>query len=277
MARAAAWDFGVAGRLRAASGAIGAGAGVLDALAFAGLALLAFPFAGTALSAGSLAGFAFVLGLADAVALSDVALGAVFARGLVEFLITDEASFAIWALPLENITGNLAAMMPADDPHPADAPFFHAILRPHRSLTHRAFAVMMLVLAAVFFGISLLFWSMGAWPVVGFLGLDVALIYGAFHLNYRAARTVEEVAVSSTAVVVRRISPAGRARQWQFNPFFARLVVDRLADEGVTRIRLITRGDGVTIGAFLNPADRTSFAEAFAGALTDARRGRAVS
>jgi uncharacterized membrane protein len=168
-------------------------------------------------------------------------------------------------------------MKPADDSHPADAPFFHAILRPHRSLTHRAFAVMMLVLAAVFFGISLLFWSMGAWPVVGFLGLDVALIYGAFHLNYRAARTVEEVAVSSTAVVVRRISPAGRARQWQFNPFFARLVVDRLADEGVTRIRLITQADGVTIGAFLNPADRTSFAEAFAGALTDARRGRAVS
>lgn len=164
----------------------------------------------------------------------------------------------------------------ADDPFPADDPFFQATLRPHRSLERRAFAIMMLVLAVGFFGISVLFWSMGAWPVVGFLGLDVVLVYGAFHLSYRAGRTVEEVAVSSTCVMVRRISPAGRARQWRFNPFFARLVVDRLEDEGVTRIQLLTRGDGVTIGAFLNPTDRTSFANAFAAALTDARRGRAV-
>jgi uncharacterized membrane protein len=167
-------------------------------------------------------------------------------------------------------------MTPTDDPFPADDPFFHATLRPHRSLERRAFAIMMLVLAVGFFGISLLFWSMGAWPVVGFLGLDIALIYGAFHLNYRAGRTVEEVAVSTTSVVVRRISPAGRARQWRFNPFFARLDIDELADEGVTRIRLKTRTDAVTIGAFLNPADRTSFAKALAAALTDARRGRAV-
>lgn len=167
-------------------------------------------------------------------------------------------------------------MTPNDDPFPADTPFFHATLRPHRSLSHRAFAILMLVMAGAFCGIGVLFWSMGAWPVVGFLGLDVALVYGAFHLNYRAGRTVEEVAVSATSVVIRRISPAGRARLWRFNPYFARLVIDRLADEGVTRIRLKARNDAVIIGAFLNPADRTSFAEALSVALTDARSGRAV-
>jgi replicative DNA helicase len=103
-------------------------------------------------------------------------------------------------------------MTPTDDPFPADDPFFHATLRPHRSLAHRAFAIMMLAMATAFFGISVLFWWMGAWPVVGFLGLDVALVYGAFHLNSRSGRTVEEVSVSPSSVVVRRISQAVRAR-----------------------------------------------------------------
>ena len=34
---------------------------------------------------------------------------------------------------------------------------------------------------------------MGAWPVMGFFGLDVLLVYCAFKLNYRAGRLCEIV------------------------------------------------------------------------------------
>ena len=43
-----------------------------------------------------------------------------------------------------------------------------------------------------------MFLLIGAWPVFGFLGLDVLLIYIAFRANFRAARAYEEVTVTAT-------------------------------------------------------------------------------
>ena len=46
----------------------------------------------------------------------------------------------------------------------------------------------MAVLFLVSLGAGILFVSLGAWPVCGFFGLDVALVYLAFRLSYRSAR-----------------------------------------------------------------------------------------
>ena len=70
----------------------------------------------------------------------------------------------------------------------AGQPVFRALLTPHRSLSPKGFALLMAVLFCVSLASGLFFLSLGAWPVVGFFGLDVLLLYGAFRLNYRAAR-----------------------------------------------------------------------------------------
>ena len=106
----------------------------------------------------------------------------------------------------------------------------------------------------------------------GLIALIVLAIFVAFQLNYRAGRAVEEVAVSRTALVVRKIAPGGAVTEKRFNPRWARLEVERDADEGVTRLAVRVRDERVRIGAFLNPADRTSFAQAFGDALVEARR-----
>ncbi|HEU4987209.1 MAG TPA: DUF2244 domain-containing protein, partial [Rhizobiaceae bacterium] len=74
----------------------------------------------------------------------------------------------------------------------ADEPFFRALLMPHRSLGRTGFAIL---IGALLFGwivTGAFFLSVGAWPVFGFLGLDVLAIYVAFRLNYRAGRVREE-------------------------------------------------------------------------------------
>jgi uncharacterized membrane protein len=53
--------------------------------------------------------------------------------------------------------------------------------------------VLMGAVSLVSFGTGLLFYMIGAWPVVGFMGLDVALLYAAFKLNFRALRLYEKV------------------------------------------------------------------------------------
>lgn len=153
-----------------------------------------------------------------------------------------------------------------------DEPIFSATLTPYRSLGRRGFTLLMATILAFWFAGSAYFWTLGAWPVIGFGCLDIVAIYMAFRLNDRAARAREEVEVSRAAIVIRRIASNGRTQEFRFNPQWVKLEVRRLADEGVVQVILWARERGVSVGGFLNPADRESFARAFGAALATARR-----
>jgi uncharacterized membrane protein len=158
-------------------------------------------------------------------------------------------------------------------PSQADEPFFRALLTPHRSLGRRGFIVLMAVLVGIWLVTGMVFLSMGAWPIFGFFGLDVLAIYIAFRVNYRAARTHEEVSVSRTSVDIRKVAPSGRVEEHRLNPFWTRFAVSRHAEIGITSMVLKARQIEVSIGSFLNPDDRETFAAAFGKALATARAG----
>ncbi len=157
--------------------------------------------------------------------------------------------------------------------HAADEPLFRALLTPHRSLGRKGFAVLMGFLIAIWIGIGFVFLSLGAWPVVGFFGLDVLAIYLAFRWNYRTARAREEVTVSRTRLDIRKVAPSGRSEAHSFNPFWTRFSVQRHEVIGITRMDVEGEGRQVPIGGFLNPDDRESFATAFGRALATAKAG----
>jgi uncharacterized membrane protein len=94
----------------------------------------------------------------------------------------------------------------------------------------------MLCIGGISFAAGIVFLMLGAWPVFGFFGLDVALVYWAFRANYRAARAYEEVTVTATELTVRKISQRGEVREWTLNPVWVRL--DRIVHEefGIERI-----------------------------------------
>lgn len=152
-----------------------------------------------------------------------------------------------------------------------DEPFFRALLTPHRSLGKTGFAILMLTLITAWMIGGAFMLAYGAWPVFGFFGLDVLLVYIAFRLNYRAARAREEVSVSRTRLDIHKVSPSGRREDHVFNPFWTRFVVGRHEMIGITGMLVTGQGRTVPIGSFLNPDDRESFAKAFAGALARAK------
>ena len=154
---------------------------------------------------------------------------------------------------------------------PEDRPIFAAVLRPHRSLSPRGFAVLMAAIVACSFTVGLAFWLMGAWPVVGFCGLDVALVQLAFRLNYRSARAAEEISLTRERLSVTQISPRGFAVETGFNPYWARLEIDRHPEFGVTALRIASHGVRLAIGTFLPPSERETFAAAFGAALAKVR------
>jgi uncharacterized membrane protein len=156
---------------------------------------------------------------------------------------------------------------------PGNAPLiFSATLVPHRSLGRRGFLVLMGVIGVLWFLTGVYFYRLGAWPVIGFFGLDFLAVWLAFHLNFRAARAFEEVEVSREALVIRKVTPGGRSRELRFNPAWTRLELTQAPDEGVVAMAVRSRGERVPVGRFLNPADRLSFAREFGSALAQARR-----
>ena len=155
----------------------------------------------------------------------------------------------------------------ADDTPP---PPFHAVLRPNRSLGPAGFVALMGVLAGVSFAAGMLFVSIGAWPVLGFFGLDVLLVYVAFRLNYRAGRLYETVDLAEARLDVARVHPDGRREAWSFEPYWVRVELTG-REGGRGELALVSHGRRVVLARFLSPPERAAFADALTHALAPYR------
>lgn len=152
---------------------------------------------------------------------------------------------------------------------------FSAILTPHRSLSPRGFLILMGIISLISFIAGMAFFMAGAWPVLGFFGLDVLLIYGAFKLNYFAARAYETVSISGDTLTITKVLPSGRSKSWHFNPYWAR--VELAARPGkASRLVVTSHGRSLVVGAFLTEGERIDFAEALRGAL-NVSKGKATA
>lgn len=150
---------------------------------------------------------------------------------------------------------------------------FSAVLTPHRSLSRKGFRNLMLVIGGLSFGTGMYFLSKGAWPVFGFCGLEVLLVYWAFRINYRRAKAYEQVTVTPSELTVRKVTHHGRIKEWTLNPLWVRL--DRVvhSEFGIERLFLVSHGRRVAIAGFLGPDEKASFASALSAALGEAKRG----
>ena len=131
----------------------------------------------------------------------------------------------------------------------------------------------MMLVSGFSFIAGMVFFLLGAWPVVGFLGLDVLLVYWAFRVNYRAAAAFEEVTVTPSELRVRRVSHRGKVAEWTLNPLWTQLARDTHEEFGLQHLFLVSRGRKLPVAGFLSPPERESFAAALSAALGEAKRG----
>jgi uncharacterized membrane protein len=144
--------------------------------------------------------------------------------------------------------------------------FFERVLLPHRSLPPRGFRLMMLLLGLVSLAVGIGFVSIGAWPVCGFFGLDVAALYLAFRISYRRARQREVLRLAGDDFTVERIGIYGERRLWRFQPFWLRVVLEERSDAS-NRLVIGSHGRSLVIGDFLPPATRRELAATLRSAL----------
>lgn len=150
-------------------------------------------------------------------------------------------------------------------------PLFAARLTPHRSLSRRGVRIVVGLAVALLLLPGIVFYTLGAWPVGVFMLLGVIALYAALSWSLRDGRRFEEVTLWADRLEIRRVAPGGEVTTESFKPFFVRLRITRDFDERVTEIALDIEANRVVVGAFLNPDDKASFAQAFGTALRKTR------
>jgi len=145
--------------------------------------------------------------------------------------------------------------------------FFDAVLHPHRSLSSFGFRLLMACSALGLLAVGLLFWRLGAWPVFGFCGLELVLLYGAFRLSYRSALACERLRLSDDGLEISRVRPNGAvARVWRLQPNWLKIDIDNPPEHG-SQLTLSSHGRRMVVGSFLTPDERLELAEALRQAL----------
>jgi uncharacterized membrane protein len=149
----------------------------------------------------------------------------------------------------------------ADDPgaRPRGTIHWQSTLRPHRSLPPRGFHLLMAGLGLVSLLSGAWFIHVGAWPVCGFFGLDVLLLYIAFRASYRSGRMHETLSLVDDSLTVERASIRGELRLWRFQAFWLRV---RLVETGedANRLLLTSHGRTLAVAGFLTAPERRTLA-----------------
>ncbi|MEM7492848.1 MAG: DUF2244 domain-containing protein [Pseudomonadota bacterium] len=151
--------------------------------------------------------------------------------------------------------------------------YFDATLTPNRSLSPRAFLIVMCIVGGVSFLAGMMFLSMGAFPVLGFFGLDALLIYLCFRFSQRSQRQVTRVKVTTDKIDLVHEEPGRKTKSAQIPTAFARVNLE-FPERAPSELQIAYRGQAWVIGRFLTPGERKSLKKALEDAIFHARNER---
>lgn len=151
--------------------------------------------------------------------------------------------------------------------------YFDATLTPNRSLSPRAFTIVMGIVAAMSFVAGLAFVSMGAFPVIGFFGLDALAIWLAFRWSFRKLKQETRVRITAAQIDLVHTRPGKAPRLANLPTAFARVSLD-FPERRPSELKLAHADKAWVIGRFLTPAERKTLKDALETAIWKARNER---
>lgn len=145
---------------------------------------------------------------------------------------------------------------------------FAVTLTPHRSLSREGFVAIMAIVTFANLAGGILFLATGAWPVTGFMGLDVLLLWWAFRRNFSDADRAERISISGDEVTLERYVRRAVVERATFNRRWLRVLLDVDHErELVGKLMLASHGKQTEIASFLGAEERLSLAQALRAAL----------
>jgi uncharacterized membrane protein len=131
------------------------------------------------------------------------------------------------------------------------------IVRPNRTLTLRGMTVLFTGLTVVFLTIGIGFTLAGAWPVLPFAGLQLALVGAVLYRLFRHADDHDRIIVERERVtVIRRRG----WREWrnEFQRYWTKILLERRRGWYPSQLKVGSHGRFVVIAAGVNEQERES-------------------
>lgn len=150
---------------------------------------------------------------------------------------------------------------------------FQAVVVPHRSLSPLGLKILLGCIAGAVSVTASVFVWLGAWPVVGFSGLEVGLAALLLRINARAVRSSEMLVLTGEALVITRTDVQGRKTEVRLEPTWLRVHLEDRPGR-VPRLSLRSFGRETEIAAQLGEEPKRDLARALEEALAGWRSPR---
>ena len=103
--------------------------------------------------------------------------------------------------------------------------------------------------------VGVTFALIGAQPVLGFMGIEIILLFAVYRFCVRNSRMAEQIILSSHSLLFRRIDRYGNVSITSLEPLWLRVEIGRA--KGVFRhIILASKGRTYNVGVFLTPEEK---------------------
>lgn len=147
---------------------------------------------------------------------------------------------------------------------------FSLTTRRNCSMSPQALVWLLVITACLSLAIGIGFALFGAWPVLPFVGLEIAALAAAFHASARHAADFERIEVGDGVMLVE-VREAGRSAVHRFHPGWVQLDTRKAAGE--VRVGIRSHGRELEIGRHLDAPGRGWLAAELAGRLRQYRDG----
>ena len=156
---------------------------------------------------------------------------------------------------------------------PSAPTLFEAVIVPHRSLPPSGLRALLVVLGGLSCFTMTILWLLGAWPVIGFSGVEIAVVIALIRMHARSTRAGELLLLSDRALRIVRTDARGRRQERVLEPGWLQVLLQERRGR-VPALLLVARDTREEIGASLGEPQKRELAQSLAAALHRLREPR---
>ena len=141
------------------------------------------------------------------------------------------------------------------------------VLIPNRSLTKSTFFLIISFLIVISISLGIFFYTIGAWPVIGFFGLDVILFSLIFYLHNKSLNISERIILTKNEMIIEKEKLFRKNLIVKFSPPNWINVTLKKSIYNKTRLIIHSHGSAIFVGDFLTKIEKINLANSLIGEI----------
>ena len=139
-------------------------------------------------------------------------------------------------------------------------------LYPYRSLNKLGFFLLMFVLTLFSFIAGIIFMLKGAWPVFGFFGLDVLLVYIFFKINFISGKKKEVIILTKNKLIIKIYDTEKTFKTFGLDSNWLKINLIKLKNH-TSKLQISSKNKSIIIGSFLRYQEKKQVIKSLQKAL----------